>query len=68
MNFLTPLGLLVSTGFIMGSIYTTLADNAGVMTLASYVDPGGIYIVFGGTIGATLLKSSGADWRAFAPM
>ena len=68
MNLFTPLGLFVAFAFIIGSIATTLAENAAVMDISSYLDPPGLMIVFGGTIGATLLKSSGADWRAFGPL
>ena len=67
MNFSAILGFFGALGFVGLSIFLTIAENDG-MELDAFVNPPGLALVFGGSIMATFLKSSGDEVKRVIPL
>lgn len=67
MNFSAILGFFGALGFVALSIFLTIADNEG-MEIGAFVNEPGIALVFGGSLMATFLKSSGEEVKRVIPL
>ena len=67
MNFSAILGFFGALGFVGLSIFLTIAENDG-MELGAFVNYPGLALVFGGSIMATFLKSSGDEVKRVIPL
>ena len=67
MNFSAIFGFFGAMFFVGLSIFLTLGKNEG-MEIGAFVDPPGLALVFGGSIMATFLKSSGDEVKRVIPL
>lgn len=64
MNISSVIGVIGGILIIVTAIQLQISDNPGMSWLGSYFDPTGVFIVFGGLIMATFLKSSLSELKA----